>query len=114
MVSIVLISYILVLISSLLVIIIRLITIKKIKYLFLLPLFGPFILSATIIAVTLLVPRSRAQCTICMLHFDLAFFIYFIYISFFMSFRDAQELGGGVVFPCGSISALVVPARHVR
>ena len=113
MVSIVLISYILVLISSLLVII-RLITIKKIKYLFLLPLFGPFILSATIIAVTLLVPRSRAQCTICMLNFDLAFFIYFIYISFFMSFRDVQELGGGVVFPCGSISALVVPARHVR
>ena len=44
----------------------------------------------------------------------LLFFIYFIHISFFMSCRDVQELGGGVVFPCGSISALVVPARHVR
>ena len=83
-------------------------------YLFLLLLFGPFILLAIIIAVTLPVLRSRALCTICMLNSNFAFISYLFYILFFMSFRDAQELGGGVVFLCGSISALVVPARHVR
>ena len=82
----------------------------------------------TIIDVTSPDPLSRALCIICISDIDyillilfftfylLFLFIYFLllYLFTFMSFRDVQELGGGVVFPCGSISALVVPARHVR
>ena len=80
------------------------------------------------IAVTLLDPPFRAPYIIYILdtkfryrslfHFCMRYFFYIILIiSFFVLFiifRAVQELGGGVVFPCGSNSALVVPVRHVR
>ena len=71
----------------------------------------------TTIGVTSPGPPSRAQCTVFMSNIDFIItrFIYFIFaisLYFLYFFRDVQELGGGVVFSCGSNSALVVPVRH--